>query len=200
MFRDVCFGGAGLAIGIVSLSSMAAAIEPAADEKARLKACEAKICATAIAPGKASGPLACSLSKTWQKSTIEDGVRTKKISWTFGDARCDVDVELSNDDLAKAFTQPAHSVKIKPHTVSCKIERENEVTDVSLSLAPEIKFEGGKAKTALLNVSEIKAPALISGAIWTVAKIEDNIGLFHSEMISEINEFLFEKCPKRHGG
>lgn len=182
----------------IPAAAWAQAIEPAADEKERLKDCERKLCTTALTK-TGSGPLACKLTKTWTKSSIVDGVREKRISWTFGDARCDIDVTLSSEDVVAAMTKDKHTVSFKPHTVACKIEREDEITDVNVTMAPAITFEGGKAKTALLNVDKIEAPTIIKAAIWTVSELEDNFGLFHSEMIGEINEFFAKKCPKRHG-
>ncbi|MGF1650148.1 MAG: hypothetical protein ACFCUN_06840 [Hyphomicrobiaceae bacterium] len=174
-------------------------IEAASDEKARLKACEEQLCRVAIAPTSADAtPLACSLTKTWQKSSIVDGVREKKVSWTFGDARCDLDVSMSRDAFAKALSSPSHDVVFEPHKVSCKIERESEITDVAITLAPKISFKDGKAHKAYLNVSTVEAPTIIKGAIWTVSQIEDRVGLFHGEIIEQINKFLFEKCPQRY--
>ena len=181
----------------LSLPAAAQAIKPAADEQDQLKACEKSICSAALTK-PSDGDLVCKVQKTWTKSYIENGVRQKKISWTFGDAQCGIDVKLSNADLTAAMTQPKHVVQFEKHTVTCNVERENEVTKIDVDLAPKIEFEGGKAKTAWLNVSDIKAPTIIGTAIWSVAKLEDNFGLFHGEMISEINEFLGEKCPRRY--
>lgn len=191
--------GALALIGSLTLATAASAqvIKPAADEKERLKACEATICETALTKKK-DGALSCSIQKTWTKSYIENGVRQKKISWTFGDAQCGVDIKLTNAQLASAVSEPKYTIQFEKHKVSCNIERENKMTTVNLMLAPKIEFEGGKAKKAWLNVSDIEAPTIIKGAIWTVAKLEDNFGLFHSDLISEVNEFLGQKCPRRY--
>ncbi|MEM7776190.1 MAG: hypothetical protein AAF732_11325 [Pseudomonadota bacterium] len=186
-----------VASGLLSTVAVAQAITPAADERERLKACEAKICATALKKS-GDGPLVCSIQKTWTKSYIENGVRQKKISWTFGDAQCGVDVNLSNGDIVSALTKPAHTVQFAEHKVACNVEREDSITKVNLTLSPKLEFENGKATKAWLNVSNIEAPTLIKGAIWTVAQLEDRFGLFHSDLISEVNEFLGSKCAKRY--
>jgi hypothetical protein len=186
------------AAGLVLVTSAAQAISPEPNEKELLKACEEKLCTAFNKPADASGQLACKISKTWQKSTIEDGIRQKNISWSFGDARCDLNVDLSNDEIKAAMSNPTHTIKIKPHTITCKIERESEITDVSLSVAPSLDFKDGKVTKVLLNVDKIQAPTLIKGAIWTVSQLEDNIGLFHGDMVREINKFIGEKCPKRY--
>ena len=194
-------GAVAVAAGVVAVAVaapvFAQSIKPAANESEQLKACEKSICSAALTK-KTDGDLACKIQKTWTKSYIENGVRQKQISWTFGDAQCGVDVKLSNADIASAMSQPKHTVQFEKHTVTCNVERENEVTEIKVELAPKIEFEGGQAKTAWLNVSEINAPTIIGTAIWSVAKLEDNFGLFHGEMISEINEFLGQKCQRRY--
>jgi hypothetical protein len=67
---------------------------------------------------------------------------------------------------------------------------------VKVTLAPKISFKDGKAQRGWINVRKIEAPAVIRGAIWTAAQIEDKFGLFHGDMIAEINEFIGMKCPK----
>ena len=57
----------------------------------------------------------------------------------------------------------------------------------------EAKSEHAKA---WLNVKQIDAPAVIKGALWTAAQIENNLGVFHADMISGINDFIAQKCPK----
>lgn len=197
------FNGASTAtialIGSLICSGMVSAqvIKPAEDEKERLQACEKNICTAALTKLD-SGDMTCSIQKTWTKSYIEDGVRQKKITWTFGDAQCSVDVKIPNSDIAAAVSQPKHTVQFEEHAVTCNIERESEMTQVNLKMAPKLEFSEGKVQKAWLNVASIDAPTLIKGAIWTVATLEDNFGLFHSELVSEVNEFLGEKCPKRY--
>ena len=186
-------------IASVSLVGTAAALEPSADEQDRLKACEAKLCSLVLKKAPAEGALACKIDKTWAKRRIVDGVKEKKISWTFGDARCGVDLKAPNAEIVAAVSKPAHELKFAPHIVKCEIERSEGVTDIEITMAPKIVFKSGKAEKAWLNVSKIEAPTVIKGAIWTVSRLEDNFGLFHGQMISEINEFLHEKCAKRHG-
>ena len=74
----------------------------------------------------------------------------------------------------------------------------DKINDVSINMAPKMSFKGGKVDKIWLNVSEIEAPTLIKGAIWTVTKLEQNVGLFHSDMVEETNKFLHQKCAKRY--
>ncbi len=100
--------------------------------------------------------------------------------------------------MLDALQKPDGTLEIPKHTIKCEVERESEVTPINVSLAPKIQFKGGKAQKAWPNISDIEAPAVVKGAIWTVAKVEDTFGLFHGEMIEEINEFVQQKCPQRY--
>jgi hypothetical protein len=176
----------------------AQALSPKPDETEKLKACEAQLCGVILNKGPTAGNLSCDLTKTWEKSRIVDGVKEKKISWTFGDAQCSVALSVPNDTIVAALTKPAHDLDIASHSVTCQIERAEEVTEVKIEMAPKIAFKEGKAHKAWLNVKQIDAPTVLKGAIWTVTKLEDNFGLFHSSMIKEINRFVHNKCERRH--
>ena len=89
-------------------------------------------------------------------------------------------------------------IEFKPETAKCELEREKEVTTVEVTLAPKVTFKGGKAEKALLNITKIEAPAVVKGALWTAATIEDTFGVFHGDLIKEINELIGEKCAQRH--
>src|SRR5262249_60029791 len=99
-------------------------------------------------------------------------------------------------DMIDALTKPEYELKLAKHAVKCDVEREAEVLQVNVDLAPRIQFKDGKAVKAWLGVGEIQAPAVIKGAIWTAAKIEDNFAVVHGDLIKEINEFIYERCPK----
>lgn len=194
--------GAGLAatagIAAFALGGVAPslALDEPANEKEVLKQCEKRVCEIVVKKAPAGDDLKCALSKTWAKAKIKDGIEKQKLSWGFGDARCAVDLEAKRDLILGAVAKPEHAFELPPHTVRCEIERDKEVTPVTVTLAPKITFKNGKAEKAWLNVKTIEAPAVIKGAIWTAAQLEDNFGLFHAQMIAEINEFVEQKCPK----
>ncbi len=190
---------AAAAIGASVTSTSVSALEVPADEKAKLKACEKQICSIILKKKTAGNDLSCDIGRTWQKSKIVKGVKEKNISWTFGDARCTVKVSMPRKGIVDALTKPAYDLQLPKHKIHCEVERTEEVNKIDIEMAPKMSFKDGKVSKTWLNVSKIEAPAIIKGAIWTVAKLEENIGLFHGEMISEINEFIHEKCAKRHG-
>jgi len=188
----------GTAAGAMLFTAAALALSPAKDEKAKLKACEAQLCGLILKKAPSEGTLACKLTKTWEKSSIVNGVKEKKISWTFGDAQCGVDLKVGNDAVVAAMTKPTYEFKLAPHVIACVVERDKGVTEVKISMAPKITFKDGKAQKAWLNISKIEAPTIIKGAIWTVSKLEDNVGLFHGQLIKEVNGFIHKKCAKRY--
>ncbi|MCC7107594.1 MAG: hypothetical protein IT307_20855, partial [Chloroflexi bacterium] len=183
----------------LGIASAEALDEPAA-EKDALKDCERQICEIVMKKDPSGADLSCALSKTWGQSKIKDGIEKRRLSWAFGDARCQVELKAARDTVLAAVTKPEHALELVPHTVRCEVERDKEVTAVSVVMAPKIVFKNGKAEKAWLNLKTIEGPAVVKGAIWTAAQIEDNFGLFHGEIISEINEFLERKCPKAMAG
>ena len=191
---------AATAIGASALTTSVSALEVPADEKAKLKACEKQICSIILKKKTSGSDLSCDIGRTWQKSKIVKGVKEKNISWTFGDARCTVKVNMPRQGIVDALTKPAYDLQLPKHKIHCEVERTEAVNKIDIEMAPKMSFKDGKVAKTWLNVSNIEAPAIIKGAIWTVAKLEENVGLFHGEMISEINEFIHEKCAKRHGG
>lgn len=199
-FTPRCLAASAALAASISLATMApaTALEPVPDEKDRLKACEKSFCEMVLSKAQGSD-LACGISKTWTKSKIKEGVEKKKIDWSLGDARCGIDLSLKREAVLSALTKPTHTVQFTPQTVKCEVEREKEITPIKITLAPKIDFKDGKAVKAWLGISDIDAPAVIKGAIWTAAKLEDTVGLFHGDMIEEINEFMHKKCPKWYG-
>jgi hypothetical protein len=189
-----------LAVAAIALCGPARALEPDPQEKEHLKACERNICTMVTRKEAAGDDLTCKLTKTWAKDKIKDGVEKKKISWTFGDARCDLDLKVPRGQVIDAMTKPEHTLDFPKHIIKCQVQREGETTPINLSLTPRLQFKAGKAEKAWLNVSDIEAPAIVKGAIWTVTKLEDNFGLFHGEIIAEVNEYIQQKCPKALAG
>ncbi len=192
----VGFGAVFLALTL--LAAPAAALDTPPDEKKKLKACEKKLCSIILKKDAGGGDLSCDIGRTWEKSKIVKGVKQKKISWTFGDARCTVDVKMKRAAIIAALTKPEHEFSLDKHTIKCLIERSEGVTNVSLDMAPKMSFKAGKVEKIWLNVSNIEAPTIIKGALWTVSQLEQNIGVFHGEMVDETNEFIHEKCAKRY--
>ncbi|MEZ5775124.1 MAG: hypothetical protein R3D33_10610 [Hyphomicrobiaceae bacterium] len=189
---------AGVAAALMISATVAGAFEVPADEKDRLKACEKDLCEIILKKDQGAD-LACSLSKTWAKDKIKDGVSAKSIDWSLGDARCGVELSVQRDVLLKALSEPSYELTIPEHQVKCEIEGDDGITTVSMTLAPKLTFENGQATKASLGIGNVEAPAVLKGAIWSVAKVEEYFGLFQGQLVEEINEFVQKKCAKRYG-
>jgi hypothetical protein len=180
---------------VVGLGSAAHALQPDPAEWDKLKVCEKAVCAMAVKK-PASGPdLSCTVAKTWTKDQIKDGIKKKQVvSWSLGDAQCTLDVKLGRATLVDALTKPDHVVQFAPHVVKCVVERDGKQSPVNITLAPTITFKGSQAVKAVLHVKDVDAPAVIKAAVWTVAGLEDSVGIFHKDMLKGINGFLGQKC------
>jgi hypothetical protein len=189
-----------LALGLAFCGPMtgsATALEEDKGEKDKLEACEKDLCSILV-KREASGPeLKCALQKTWAGAKIKEGVEQKKLSWGFGDVRCAMDVVAKRQDMIDALTKPEYEYKFPAQTVRCDIERDKEVMKVSVAVAPKFQFKDGKATKAWLGIGTIEAPSVVKGAIWTAAQLEDTFGIVHSDLLREINKFVYERCPKR---
>ena len=167
-----------------------------ADEAAKLKACERSVCELVIKKWPADGKMTCDVSKTWGHQFIEDGIKEKAFKWGLGDARCTLKLDIGRDLLVKALTEADYVLEMPPHTATCEAETGGSVTSVKITLAPKITFKGSVATSATLGVGEIDAPAAVKAVIWSAAKIEDTVGLFHKQMLKEINGFVSKRCPE----
>ena len=181
-----------------AVSGPAGALEAAKNEKSKIKACEKKLCQAIISRSPKGNPIACKLNKTWAKKKIKKGAGQKSLKWGFGDARCKVDLKLSRKHISDAMTAKKYSLFMPPHTVKCDVETEDGVKPVRVVLAPKIKFKKGRAYKAWLKVKDVKGPGMIKGLVWTTARLEDSIGIFHREMIKAINKFMHKQCVERY--
>ena len=187
-------------VGAGILGGAALALEEAKDEKDKLKACEVSLCQVVTKKGPPSGDFTCQLSKTWAKDKIKEGSASGKVSWVFGDARCSVDLKLERAAMVGALGAGETTLQFPEHTVNCEIEREKELTPVKLKLAPKIVFKDGRAVTAWVNLKDVDGPSTMKGLAFTVAKLEDGLGIFHKSLIKAINHQITEKCPKVAAG
>lgn len=189
-------------LAAVVLASLAApsavALEEPPGEMPALKACEKRLCTMVLDKEPAGSDLQCDVQKTWAKSSLEGG-KDKGVSWGFGDARCSVDIKLERKDIVAALTKPKHTVRIPAHEVNCILEREGEIKPVKAKLAPKLTFKDGKADKVWINLESIDGPDDVKSTIWTAAKLEDNLGIFHRPMIKSINKFLHRQCARRYG-
>ena len=139
------------------------------------------------------------MQKTWAGSKIKQGVEEKKLTWSLGDVRCGVKLEAKRQDMLDALTKPQFELKVAPHAVQLRSgAREGSACTISVTMTPR----ASSSRTARPSrcgsaIGEIQAPAVVKGAIWTAAQLEDTFGVVHSDLVKEINRFVYERCPKR---
>jgi hypothetical protein len=184
-----------LAASVGAFSGPATAIEPRKDEKERLKACEKSLCTLIVSKRPVKGDLQCPLSKAWSKKSMKEG-SGKKLRWGFGAAKCEVDLQVPREMIVGALSAAEIKVTLPTHTVQCEVERENSIDKAQVTLAPIIELKDGRAKKIWVNVTDIKAPGVIKGVVWSAAQLEDSMGLFHRRMLKAVNKFISEECPK----
>ena len=178
----------------------AAAFEERKNEKEQLKTCEVSLCNLVTRKAPSEGDLSCPLSRTWAKDHIKEGSASGKVSWSFGDARCSVDLKVSRATVIDALKAPDAMFHLPEHVVAGEVEREHDVTPVKLKLAPKLHFKDGRVVGAWINLREVEGPSTMKGLAFTVAKLEDKVGIFHKALLKAINHQLLEKCPKVSAG
>jgi hypothetical protein len=174
------------------------ALDEPDDEWDKLKACEKRICSMILDKPAMGDDLKCDVQKTWAKSSLKGG-ESKGMSWGFGDARCTANIKFSRADIVNALTQPKYTIKVPRHTVNCVVERDQQLKPVIVKLAPKLEFKNGKADKVWINLKEMEGPDDIKGTVWTAAKLEDTLGIFHAPMIKQINKFMSQQCSKKYG-
>jgi hypothetical protein len=179
------------------MATGASALDEGKDEKQQLEACERDLCGIIVKREVSGSDLKCALTKTWAGRLIKQGVEEKKLKWGFGDVRCTVNVEAKRQELVDALAKPEFELKFSTHSIRCEVEREKDVMPITVAVSPKFQFKDGKAVKAWLGIGTIEAPAVLKGAIWTAAQLEDTFGIVHSDLLREINRFVHDRCPKR---
>jgi hypothetical protein len=191
----LCRAAVVLMLGVAVPVGAASAIEPRGDEKERLKSCEQTLCRLVVAKKPVNGDLQCPLSKVWSSKAMKEG-SAKKLRWGFGAAKCEVDLRVPREMIVGALSAAEIKVTLPTHTVNCEVERESSVDKAQITLAPIVEFNDGKAKKIWVNVTDIKAPGVIKGVVWSAVQLEDTVGVFHRRMLKSVNKFIAEQCPK----
>ncbi len=187
------------ALALAPAASPAHALSANEREKAQLLACEEKLCRQILDKKPPKGRLRCNLEKTWGKKDIKKGAKSKSISWGFGDAQCSVKLNISRRHIVKALTAPKYEFTVRRHNVKCMVETSQGTKPLTASLAPKLKFKNGRVRKIWIKLKNIDGPEPLSTFVWTTAKLEDTLGIFHSEMVRQVNKFVHRKCNQRYG-
>ncbi|MBL8564705.1 MAG: hypothetical protein JNM89_03205 [Hyphomicrobiaceae bacterium] len=188
-----------LAGAIALHAAPARALEILPNEKAGREACEKRVC-DIILKKTAGPPLVCNMTKTWDRDKIKKGSNKKRITWGFGDARCSLTLNLDRSLILPALTNDKYTLVFPPQTVNCLVEdEEKKAKPLVVIAAPKVKFKDGQAYKVWINVKEVEGEGLVKNLVWSVSKLADGIGIFHSDTVKSINTFVHKTCPDEHG-
>lgn len=187
--------------GLAGLAAPASALDVLPNEKATREACERRACEVVLQKSEKGPPLKCHMIKTWDRDKIKKNGEKKRMTWGFGDARCEVSLDLDRSLLVPALTADKYTLQFPPQKVLCQIENsEKKAEPLTVVATPKIKFKGGHADKVWLNVKEVEGQSGVKTLVWTAAKLADGLGLFHKDTLKSINAFVHETCPKEFGG
>ena len=161
------------------------------------KACKIKVCKV-FASKKAEGEdVSCDLVKTVHKDVIEKRYLGNKVGWPFGKAQCKTSIKLKREMLVKGATTDGYSGTLDKTSISCSLFTKDgkDKHVINFSLAPTIKWKGGKAETVALNISDIDGTALAKTGVWTIAKANSYFGVLDGPVKDKFNDFV-AACPE----
>lgn len=167
-------------------------------EKESRKACKIKICSV-FRSKKASGEqISCHIKKSMREKAIKEMVTGGKIGWRWGKMYCEFDLKLTQADLASVVTKTDFELKIAPHTINCKVDRkkDNKWHEISVGIAPVVKFKAGKAVEGHMNWGKVEAPLLFKSLIWPGVKLDNQVNVIGGKMVKMVNGFMTQKCDQ----
>jgi hypothetical protein len=173
----------------------------AAEKEAR-KQCKADICAGFAAKEAKPGAIECDAVKTWVDVEISSHILSGKVGWPWGHAKCSAHITLDRQALAKAVSDPEVTFKLKQHTLKCLVDKkggegkEEDSYVLKFSIAPEITFKNGKATAVKLNWSDVDAPMLLQGAVWSATALDKNFDILGNSAATHINNFIYDRCKE----
>ena len=189
-----------VALSIFS-ASPAIALDILPNEKAERDACARRACQIILKKEAIGPPLACSLTRTWDRDKIKKGGEKKQISWGFGDARCSMTLKIDRPSIVGPLTAAKYTLALPPQRIECQIEDDKKATKpLVVFAAPKVKFKDGQAYKVWMNVKQVEGEGLAKNLVWTVSKLADGLGIFHADTLKGINKFVHETCPAELAG
>ncbi len=190
------FGGQALAEDASVSPELTARI---AKEKEDRKSCKIEICKAFAQPADGA-PITCTVTKTWLGADIQAGFLGDKLTWPWGHAQCSSAIELDRKAIADAATKPSATLKLKKHSITCKLDNKDPKAgtayDLKLSIEPTVTFENGKAVKAEMGWGSIEAPVLAKTAIWSATAVDSTFSVIANGVVRDINAFLTDKCKE----
>lgn len=183
-----------LAAGLLAAPA-AMALEEGKGEAAAISDCDKRLCAILVGKDAEGPDLKCALTKTWARRKIKEA-DSQHLTWGFGDARCSMEINLSRERLVAAVTRKRATFRMPRHTAQCIVEVDGRPEKVTAVLAPKIKFKNGRAYAVWVRLKSIDGPASITLTAKAAAQLADTFGVFHRQMLRNINRYISRHCPK----
>jgi hypothetical protein len=193
--------------GVASAQNAPATLDPKiqerlASEKEARKQCKTDICKVFAGKEGGSGDIQCDAVKTWLDADISGAILSGNVGWPWGHAQCSAHIDMDRAALAKAVSEPEATIKLKQHTLKCLVDKkggEGKEADsyvVKFSVAPEVTFKKGKATAVKLNWSDVSAPTLLQGAVWSATTLDKTFDILGSKAAAQINDFIYGRCKE----
>jgi len=165
-------------------------------EKEGRKACKIEMC-SALRNKTAGDDIKCDIVKTVPKQDLSEKIKRARVSWPWGNASCEMQLNVPRQMLIDAVSKPEYEAKFPNHTVNCSVAREDaEPYTFKATVTPNIKFKDGKAVDGAINWGTIDAPLLAKGAIWTATGLDNKTGIFNDDLVEAMNTFMTKKCDE----
>jgi hypothetical protein len=120
-----------------------------------------------------------------------------KVKWPYDGVRCSMDLSVRRAGLVKAMTEEKTGIGFEKHVVTCVIANDKDgATQLKFELAPNVKFENGKATEARANWGKIEAPALVKSAFWIATASDNAVDMLSSAIMDEVNDFVSKRCDE----
>ncbi len=170
--------------------------EELAEKEAR-KACKMKICDIIATRDPSGEDVSCDIVKTWREEDIVK-MLGGKIGWAWGKAVCQSRLEIKRKELALAMSEPAYDMVMPAQKLRCTLAQKDggEPYVIEVTLAPEAKFENGKATEASVNWGEASAPIFIYPLIYAGTGFDNSANVLGPEVVRMVNEFTTKKCAE----
>ena len=192
-----------IALSMPTDDALAQAVDQAleeriAKEKGERRDCKIKICEAALNKKADGEDIACKVVKTWTVAELKEKVLKDRIEWPFGHAQCTAELKLPRKVLAKSLDSGEMEVALEKHSITCTLDQKDgkDKYSISFSIKPAVKFKDGKAIKTGINWSDIQGSAVAKGAVWSVATLDNYVGILEGAAVEGINDFFGTHCAE----
>ncbi|MEL7542236.1 MAG: hypothetical protein AAGJ70_00515 [Pseudomonadota bacterium] len=166
------------------------------EEKTAREACKIQMCG-ALRADAAGDDISCNIVKTVPKQDLSEKIKQARVSWPWGHARCEMDLNIARQVLRDAVSKPTYDAAFGALVVTCNVEREDDEPYIfKATVSPTISFKDGKAVDGAINWGKVEAPLLAKGAIWSATGLDNKAGLFNDDLVEAMNTFMGKKCDE----